>query len=74
MDPEVPYSPTPGGKFIKSVGKDYQGFKRGRKYHVRGEEYNLRKCKQYHLILRLLGRLSSGKGGKRTEFVNKNQD
>ena len=37
---KVPY-PSPLGKFMKSVGEEYQVVKRGREYHGCGEEYNI---------------------------------
>ena len=56
--------------------------KRGREYHGSGEEYNMEKIKRgsniiFPIILRLLGRISSWEGGKRTEILGKkikNQD
>ena len=30
---KVPYSPPGGGKFIKSIGEEYEVLKRGREYH-----------------------------------------
>ena len=44
---KVPYPPPPldpgGGKFVKSVGEEYQVVKRGRECHGCGEEYNVEK-------------------------------
>ena len=59
------------GKFIKSVGEEYQVVKRGREYQGCGEEYNVEKRISkiiFLIILRLLGRISSGEEGNRTEM------
>ena len=66
---KVPYSNS-----IKSFEEEYQVVKRGRKYHgkiitwkkrERGSNFIL------PLILRLLGRISSGEEGKGTEIFRK---
>ena len=45
---KLPIPPSsPGGKFIESVGEEYQVVKRGREYHICGEGYNVRKGKVY---------------------------
>ena len=69
---KVPYSSLEGGKSVKSVGKEYQVVRRGKKYHGCWEEYNvnLRKRERgrnftFPVILRLLGRKSSGGGGRK---------
>ena len=65
------------GKIIKSVGKEYQVVKKGREYHgCGGEEYKLEKGKRgnnitFPVIMRLLGRILSGKKGEGTEISGK---
>ena len=53
--------------------------KHGREYHCCEEEYNVEKRKRgcniiFSLIMKLLGRISSGKEGKEMECFGKNQD
>ena len=51
------------------VGEEYQVAKRGRDYQGCGEEYESEKMERgsiFPLILRILGRISSGEEGKRT--------
>ena len=47
------------GKFIKSVGEEYQAVKGGREYHGCEEEYKRGKKERE---ARLLGRILSGEG------------
>ena len=54
-----------GGGVINFVGEEYQVVMRGREYHGGGEEYNVEKSERgnniiFPIILRLLGRISSG--------------
>ena len=71
---KVPYPPPAlGGKFIKSVGEEYQVGKRGREYHGCGEEYNVEKRERgnnviFPIKLRLLERTSNGEKGNGTEL------
>ena len=66
---KVPFSSR--GKFIKSVGEEYQVVKRRKNYYGCGEEYNMEKRERgsniiFPIILWPLGRISSGeelKGG-----------
>ena len=58
-----------GGEFIKSVGEENQVVKRVREYHGCGEEFNVEKKKRgsntiFPIILRLIGRISSGEEWK----------
>ena len=60
----VPYPPG---------GEDYQVVKRRREYHGCGEEYNVEKMERgsnsvFSIILRLLGKISSGEEQMRTEI------
>ena len=55
--------------FTKSDREEYQVLKRGRKYHGCEEKYNIYKREIgsniiFLMILRLLGRIFSGEGGK----------
>ena len=62
-------------KFVKFVGEEYQGVKRGRGYHCCGEEYNVKKRESgsiFPIILMLFGRISRGEGG--LKFGYENQD
>ena len=67
-------------KFIKSVGEESQVVKRGGEYHCFWEEYYVEKRERgsniiFPIILGLLGRISSDKEGKRTEFfLEENED
>ena len=72
---KIPY-PSLLGKFIKSVGIEYQVLKRGREYHGCGEEYNILIREMgcniiFPIILRLLGRISSAEVEKGTEIYRK---
>ena len=71
--PLIPSPPPPHGegKFIKSVGEEYQVMKGGSEYHGCGEEYDVEKGGSniiFPIILRLLGRILSGKEGKGKEI------
>ena len=64
------------GKFIKFLGEDYQVVNRGRKYHGFGGEHNVENMERgsniiFTIILRLLGRISSGEKGKRRKFLRR---
>ena len=73
----VLYCPVSGGGgFIKYIGEEYQVAKRRRKCHGCGEEYNLEKREKGRniilpIVFKLLGRISSGEEGKRTEMLGK---
>ena len=70
----IKFLPPSGGKFIKYVGEEYKVVKRGRECHVCGKEYNVEKRERgsnivFPIILRLLGRISIGEEGKRTDIL-----
>ena len=63
--------PPGGGGVNEYAGEEYQVVKRGREYQGCGEEYNveIRISKIiFPIILRLLGRISSGEEGNGTEM------
>ena len=62
--------PHTGVYKVQTVGEEYQVVKRGREYHACGEEYNVEKRERgsniiFSIILRLLGRISRGEGGRK---------
>ena len=64
------------GKFNKSDGEEYQIVKRGMEYHGCGKEYNVEKRKRggniiSRIILRLLGRISSGEKGNAVDATGR---
>ena len=63
--------------FIKSVGEEYQVMKRGKEYYGCEKEYNVEKRERginiiFPIMLRLLGRLSSGEEDE--NFGEENHD
>ena len=65
-----------GGGVINYFGEEYQVVKRERECHGCGEENNVEKREKgsniiFPIILRLLGRISSGLRGKGTDILGK---
>ena len=65
---------SPGYRFIKSVGEEYQVVKKERKHHGCGEEFTWKKGKgkQYHLPydIDLFVRISRGEGEGNQDLKN----
>ena len=56
---------------FKTVGEEYQVVKRGREYRACGEEYNVGKGKQYHLLYNIKAVGKNIKRGRGTEIMGK---
>ena len=65
-----------GGGVVKSVGEEYKVAKRGREYHGCGEEYNVEKGRQYHLLYNIeaVGKRLSGEKEKGTEISGEKKE
>ena len=77
MEYKVLHPLPQGRKIIKSVGEEYQVVKRGREYYGCGEEYNVKKGKQYlrpYNKKAVRKNFKGGRGEGNGNFTEENQD